>query len=99
MLHTVDLLVLGGTHHVGRCVVEEALARGHSVTTIHRGVSGPPAPGARALHADRVDRASVAEALGSLTWDAVVDTWSGPPAHQRTATTACSTSTSWIFEP
>lgn len=81
----MDVLVLGGTHHVGRCVVEQALARGHSVTTLNRGVSGPPASGARALHADRLSRASVAEALGSLTWDAVVDTWSGPAAAVRDA--------------
>ena len=34
------LLVLGGTHHVGRAVVEAALARGDEVTTVNRGVSG-----------------------------------------------------------
>ena len=81
----MDVLVLGGTHHVGRCVVEEALARGHSVTTLNRGVSRPPAPGVRSLHADRLDRSSVAEALGSQAWDAVVDTWSGPPVAVRDA--------------
>jgi uncharacterized protein YbjT (DUF2867 family) len=31
------LLVLGGTHHVGRAVVEAALARGDEVTTLTRG--------------------------------------------------------------
>jgi hypothetical protein len=31
------LLVLGGTHHVGRAVVEAALARGDTVTTLTRG--------------------------------------------------------------
>jgi nucleoside-diphosphate-sugar epimerase len=35
------LLVLGGTHHVGRSVVEVALARGWDVTALNRGVSGP----------------------------------------------------------
>ncbi|MFI5065636.1 MAG: hypothetical protein ACHP9Z_16900 [Streptosporangiales bacterium] len=39
------VLVLGGTHHVGRAVVEAALARGDEVTTLNRGVSGPPAAG------------------------------------------------------
>jgi 2'-hydroxyisoflavone reductase len=73
------LLVLGGTHHVGRSVVEEALARGDTVTTLNRGVSGPSAPGARALHADRTDPYALREALGDETWDAVVDTWSGAP--------------------
>jgi 2'-hydroxyisoflavone reductase len=75
----VDILVLGGTHHVGRSVVEVALARGHSVTTLTRGLSGQPATGARALYADRMDAAAVKTALGSFSWDAVIDTWSGAP--------------------
>src|SRR5579864_3826099 len=76
----MDILVLGGTHHVGRSVVEEALARGHTVTTLNRGTSGPPSPGARALHADRLDPDGVGRALGDSAWDAVVDTWSGAPS-------------------
>jgi 2'-hydroxyisoflavone reductase len=73
------LLVLGGTHHVGRSVTEEALARGDEVTTLTRGVSGPSAPGALALHADRTDPAALRAVLGDATWDAVIDTWSGAP--------------------
>ena len=57
------LLVLGGTHHVGRAVVETALARGDDVTTLTRGVSGPSAAGALALHSDRTDPASLRVAL------------------------------------
>ncbi len=79
------LLVLGGTHHVGRAVVETALARGDQVTTINRGVSGPPAPGAQARHADRADPAALRAALGVASWDAVIDTWSGAPAAVRQA--------------
>ena len=52
------LLVLGGTHHVGRAFVEEALARGDKVTTLTTGRSGPPAEGAEARHADRLDPAA-----------------------------------------
>jgi len=74
------LLVLGGTHHVGRAVVETALAQGDQVTTLNRGVSGPPAAGAQPLHADRTDPAALAAALGDGSWDAVIDTWSGAPA-------------------
>jgi len=48
------LLVLGGTHHVGRAFVEAALARGDEVTTVTRGVSGTPVEGAEARHADRL---------------------------------------------
>src|SRR5215469_6008064 len=73
------LLMLGGTHHVGRAVVETALARGDDVTTLNRGMTGRHQPGARALHADRTDKAALSAALGDGTWDAVIDTWSGPP--------------------
>ena len=73
------LLVLGGTHHVGRAVVETALARGDEVTTLTRGVSGEPAQGAQARYADRTDPEQLRAAFGSDTWDAVIDTWSGAP--------------------
>ena len=79
----MKLLVLGGTHHVGRAVVETALARGDDVTTLTRGVSGPSASGALALHGDRTDPAVLRAALGDTTWDAVIDTWSGAPAVVR----------------
>src|ERR1035438_10019279 len=73
------ILVLGGTHHVGRAVVETALARGDQVTTVTRGVSGPSAPGTLALHADRTDPQALSVVLGNGAWDAVIDTWSGAP--------------------
>lgn len=79
------LLVLGGTHHVGRALVSEAIARGDQVTTLTRGVSGPSAPAAEARHADRTDPGALARALGDDEWDAVVDTWSLAPVHVRTA--------------
>jgi 2'-hydroxyisoflavone reductase len=74
------LLVLGGTHHVGRAVVEAALARGDEVTTLTRGVSGPSAAGALGLHADRTDPQALRAVLGGASWDAVIDTWSGAPS-------------------
>ena len=58
------LLVLGGTHHVGRAVVETALARGDEVTTLTRGLSGTPAAGAEARHADRTDADALADGAG-----------------------------------
>ncbi|HUD37758.1 MAG TPA: NAD-dependent epimerase/dehydratase family protein [Streptosporangiaceae bacterium] len=79
------LLVLGGTHHVGRAVVEEALARGDLVTTVTRGVSGAPSPGAEARYADRTDLGQLAAVLGDDTWDAVIDTWSSAPKVVRDA--------------
>jgi 2'-hydroxyisoflavone reductase len=75
----MKLLVLGGTHHVGRAVVETALARGDQVTTLTRGASGPSAAGAIALHADRTNPEALAAALDGQSWDAVIDTWSDAP--------------------
>jgi 2'-hydroxyisoflavone reductase len=73
------VLVLGGTHHVGRAVVEVALTRGDDVTTLNRGVSRSPAEGVRPLVADRTDPVATQTALRDETWDAVIDTWSGEP--------------------
>ncbi|MET3961204.1 2'-hydroxyisoflavone reductase [Marmoricola sp. OAE513] len=73
------LLVLGGTRHVGRAVVEAGLARGDEVTTVNRG-STPAARGVDARTADRRTPGALAAALGEDTWDAVVDTWSEEPA-------------------
>jgi 2'-hydroxyisoflavone reductase len=79
----MKVLVLGGTHHVGRALVETALARGDEVTTLNRGRSALAQPGVDARHADRLDRSAVEAALGADTWDAVVDTWSHEPAAVR----------------
>ncbi len=74
------LLVLGGTNFVGRSVVEEALRRGDRVTTVNRGVSGPPVEGVEAIHVDRRDRQALTDALAAAgDWDAVIDTWPGAP--------------------
>lgn len=75
----MKILVLGGTHFVGRALVEEAVAAGHDVTTLTRGVSGPPPRGARGLHADRTRPGQLGSALGEETFDAVLDTWSFAP--------------------
>lgn len=75
------VLILGGTHHVGRAAVEVALARGDDVTTVNRGISRPPAAGVTPLLADRTSAGSLAAALtGAGDFDIVVDTWSGAPA-------------------
>ncbi|SCX37682.1 Nucleoside-diphosphate-sugar epimerase [Klenkia marina] len=47
------VLVLGGTHFLGRHVVDAALAAGHDVATLTRGVSGDPPDGVRAFRGDR----------------------------------------------
>jgi len=68
------LLVLGGTHFLGRHVTTAALERGHDVATFTRGVSGAPPAGARALHGDRDDPAALPAALGGWRAELVVDT-------------------------
>ncbi|RFU20891.1 NAD-dependent epimerase/dehydratase family protein [Geodermatophilus marinus] len=82
------LLVLGGTHFLGRHVVAAALDRGHEVATFTRGVSGAPPAGARALHGDRDDPAALPAALGGWAPEAVVDTSCQSRAAARNAAAA-----------
>src|SRR3954453_12881557 len=67
------LLVLGGTHFLGRHVVTAALDRGHEVATFTRGVSGAPPEGVRALNGDRDDPPALPAALDGWTPELVVD--------------------------
>lgn len=76
----MDILILGGTRFVGRALVDDARARGWSVTTLNRGITGEAAAGVETLQADRTDPAAVAAAIAGRRWDAVVDTWTGDPA-------------------
>lgn len=67
------ILVLGGTVFLSRAVAEVALAAGHAVTCVSRGISGDPPRGAAAVKADRSEPGSLAAALGGEAFDAVVD--------------------------
>jgi 2'-hydroxyisoflavone reductase len=67
------ILVLGGTVFLSRAVVVEALARGHRVSCVARGVSGQVPAGARLLVADRDSPGALAAAVGGESFDAVVD--------------------------
>jgi 2'-hydroxyisoflavone reductase len=78
------ILVLGGTRFVGRAVVDQAVSRGHDVTTFSRGRHGEPRPGAEARHGDRT-RPRDLLALAARDWDAVVDTSVLAPAHVAAA--------------
>src|SRR6266567_6180235 len=65
------ILAVGGTRFVGRHVVAQALARGHDLTVLHRGSTGPDLfPQATRLKADRNGDLSV---LAGRTFDATVD--------------------------
>ena len=71
----MKLLVLGGTHFLGRHLVDAAVTRGHDVTIFTRGRQPVPArSGVTALTGDRDPR--IAPGLAALeegTWDAVID--------------------------
>ncbi len=77
------VLVLGGTHFVGRTIVERALQRGDEVTILNRGLSGTVAGDVIRLTADRTDPRALRDAIGDREWDAVLDTWMGAPRAAR----------------
>src|SRR4051812_12753665 len=80
----MKLLVLGGTRFMGRHFVTLALQRGHEVTLVHRGRSGPDLfPEAEHRIADRNVDLSV---LDAGRWAAVLDTNAYVPRHVRSVT-------------
>lgn len=91
------LLVLGGTHFLGRHVATAALERGHEVATFTRGVSGEPPRGARALHGDRDDPAALPAALGGWLPELVVDTSGQTRAAADNAAAALAGATGYAF--
>ena len=86
MAHPLNLLVIGGTRFLGRHFAALALERGHRVTLLNRGRSGPGLfPAARHLVADRNDEAGLRDALaGDEPWDAVIDPSGYFPRQVRT---------------
>jgi 2'-hydroxyisoflavone reductase len=84
----VKLLVLGGTRFLGRHLATDALARGHSVTLVHRGRSAGAQDSnlARAEHliGDR-DHDLPRLLGGQRTWDAAIDTSAYVPRQVREA--------------
>jgi nucleoside-diphosphate-sugar epimerase len=66
----MKLLVLGGTVFLGRHVVNEAIARGHTVTMYSRGLHGTAHPDVEHVIGDRAD----VSPLKGRRWDAAIDT-------------------------
>lgn len=67
---SVKILVLGGSVFLSKAVAAEAVARGHDVTCVSRGASGPVPEGASFV---RWDRTEPAPAELAASYDAVVD--------------------------
>lgn len=68
------ILIVGGSGFVSGTLARTALARGHEVWIVTRGLRPPP-PGARALVADRKDPAAFRAAVeaAGVRWDLAVD--------------------------
>ena len=81
----MKILVLGGSHFVGRALVEVAVGDGLDVTTLNRGRSGTDTDGATLIRVDRTNHDAFAAAVHGRSWDAVIDTWAGAPLHSTVA--------------
>ncbi|MFJ4315089.1 NAD-dependent epimerase/dehydratase family protein [Streptomyces lavendulae] len=67
-----EILVIGGSRYFGRHLVTLLRDEGHAVTVLNRGSAAPP-PGVAHLAADRDDGGALRAALGTRTFDVVLD--------------------------
>ncbi|MFF7022714.1 NAD-dependent epimerase/dehydratase family protein [Streptomyces klenkii] len=70
----MDVLIMGGSHFLGRCVAEEGLRRGWRVSVFNRGRTGVNPEGVTALRGDRTSEEDLKKLAAHGRWDAVVDT-------------------------
>ena len=76
------VLFIGGTGIISSACSELALQKGIELWLLNRGQSIRPIPiGAKCIHADARDPHSLKQALGAMTFDAVVDWIAFTPSH------------------
>ncbi|MEU3739805.1 NAD-dependent epimerase/dehydratase family protein [Streptomyces sp. NPDC032198] len=100
------ICVIGGSRYFGKLLVQRLQAAGHQVTVINRGSTPPPA-GVEHLVVDRDDEAALIAALGSRSFDVVVDQVCYTPVQAAIAARAFSgrtrryvmTSTIEVYDP
>lgn len=81
------LLILGGTRFLGRFLVDQALARGHQVTLVNRGISDPDSfPEVERIVLDRAK--DDWELPAGRCWDAAIDVPTDQPDWVRRAVVA-----------
>jgi 2'-hydroxyisoflavone reductase len=68
------ILVIGGTHFIGKLLVSELLKAGHEVHILHRKQRQPFGKRVHNLVGDRNNAASVRKAVGATRFDVVFDT-------------------------
>ncbi|MER6914312.1 NAD-dependent epimerase/dehydratase family protein [Streptomyces sp. NPDC000594] len=91
---TTSVLVMGGSHFLGRAVAADALRRGWSVTVFNRGKTGRNPEGVHAVQGDRTRQADLSHLAGLGPWDAIIDTsgMSADVVDRATRTLALATS-------
>jgi nucleoside-diphosphate-sugar epimerase len=69
----MNILIIGGTNHIGPYLVQRLVDRGDSVTTVNRGHRNEGLPaGVECLAADIYQEGALAQAVGERTFDAAI---------------------------
>ena len=92
----MDILILGGTQWLGRRLAQEALARGHRVTSLARGEAGSVAAGSVFARGDR-SQAGAYDEVARHEWDAVIDVTRQPGFARRAAADLAHRAAHWTF--